>query len=88
MALRPIDTRRCEAKRLYVRPKFRGQGIGILLLKWVIAEARSIGYSEIVADTMPVMERAIAMYDTIGFERTGPYVEDATAGAIYVRLKL
>ncbi len=88
VALRPIDARRCEAKRLYVRPKFRGQGIGIALLKWVIAEARSAGYSEIVADTMPVMERAIAMYDAVGFERTGPYVEDATAGAIYVRFRL
>src|SRR5579885_106709 len=41
VALRPIDATRCEAKRLYVRPRFRSQGIGRALLEWVIAEARS-----------------------------------------------
>ena len=88
IALRPIDAVRCEAKRLYVRPRFRGQGIGKALLKWVIGEARSAGYGEMVGDTMPAMERAIAMYERIGFERTEPYAEEATAGAIYIRLRL
>src|SRR5579885_1550992 len=63
VALRPIDATRCEAKRLYVRPRFRSQGIGRALLEWVIAEARSAGYAEMVGDTMPVMERAVAMYE-------------------------
>jgi GNAT superfamily N-acetyltransferase len=88
IALRPIDVTRCEAKRLYVRPRFRSHGIGKGLLDWVIAEARSAGYSEMMGDTMPVMGRALSMYDRIGFERTGPYAEQATAGAIYLRLRL
>lgn len=88
VALRPIDSARCEAKRLYVKPRFRSKGIGRALLDWVIAEARAAGYSEMVGDTMPVMERAIAMYDRIGFERTGPYAGQATGAAIYIRLKL
>ena len=88
IALRPIDAMRCEAKRLYVKPRFRSQGIGKALLEWVIAEARSAGYTEMVGDTMPVMERAISMYERIGFERTEPYANDATAGAIYIRLRL
>jgi GNAT superfamily N-acetyltransferase len=88
VALRPIDDTRSEAKRLYVRPQFRGRGIGKALMEWVISEARSAGYSELVGDTMPVMEQALAMYDRMGFERTGPYVQEATAGAIYIRLKL
>ena len=88
VALRPIDAVRCEAKRLYVRPQFRGLGVGKALLEWVIAEARSAGYTEMVGDTMPVMAPAIAMYERRGFERTGPYAKDATAGAIYIRLKL
>lgn len=88
VALRPLDAIRCEAKRLYVRPRFRGQGIGKALLEWVIAEARSAGYEEMVGDTMPVMERALGMYERIGFERTGPYARQATAGAIYLRLRL
>ena len=64
-ALRAIDAERCEAKRLYVRPKFRTLGIGRALLDWVIAEARTIGYRELLGDTMPVMERALARYDRL-----------------------
>jgi GNAT superfamily N-acetyltransferase len=88
VALRPIDAIRCEAKRLYVRPRFRGQRVGKALLEWLIAEARSAGYEEMVGDTMPVMERAIGMYERTGFERTGPHAKQATAGAIYLRLRL
>jgi putative acetyltransferase len=88
VALRRLDDDRAEAKRLYVRPEFRGAGIGHALLSWVIAEARSAGYRELVGDTMPVMERALVMYSRMGFERTGPYGEKPTEGAIYIRLVL
>lgn len=87
-ALRRFDTARCEAKRLWVRPQFRGHGIGRTLLDWLIAEARAAGYREIVGDTMPAMSQALAMYDRYGFERTGPYAADPTPGAIFLRLKL
>jgi len=85
-ALRRFDAERGEAKRLYVRPQFRGQGVGRALLGWVIAEARSMGYREIVGDT--VMAVALEMYDRAGFERTEPYSAQPTPGAIYLRLKL
>jgi putative acetyltransferase len=87
-ALRPFDTLRSEAKRLYVRPQFRGRGLGRALLDWVIAEARTMGYREMVGDTIPQMTVALEMYDRAGFERTGPYAEAPTPGAIYLRLKL
>jgi len=88
VALRPLDAARCEAKRLYVRPEARGLGLGAALLTWVIAEARAAGYRELLGDTMPVMQQALALYDRFGFERTGPYSAEATGGAIYLRLKL
>jgi len=87
-ALRRFDDRRCEAKRLYVRPAFRGRGVGRELLRWVIEEARAAGYREIVGDTMPVMEQALAMYDRAGFERTAAYSDHPTPGAIYLRFVL
>jgi putative acetyltransferase len=87
-ALKRFDERRAEAKRLYVRPQYRGTGLGRALLDWVIAEARAAGYREIVGDTMPVMERALEMYRRMGFEITGPYAADPTPGAIFLRLKL
>ena len=87
-ALRRFDAERAEAKRLFVRSQFRGQGVGRALLDWVIAEARALGYREMVGDTVPQMAVALAMYDRAGFERTGPYAEAPTPGAIYLRLKL
>ena len=85
VALRPFDARRGEFKRLFVRPGFRGHGAGRALMEWVMAEARRLGYVEIVADTLPQMSDALAMYERAGFERTGPYAEVPTPGAIYLR---
>lgn len=88
IALRPIDEKSCEMKRLYVRPEFRGSGLGAELVQWLVAEARSIGYTTLFADTMPVMTRALEMYRKMGFEQCGPYVEDATPDAVYLKLRL
>jgi GNAT superfamily N-acetyltransferase len=87
-AMRRFDASRCEAKRLYVRPKFRGLGVGRELMHWLIAESRAAGYSEMWGDTMPVMAQALEMYARIGFEQTGPYSSQPTEGAVYLRLKL
>lgn len=87
-ALRRFDAERCEAKRLYVRPAFRGQGVGRDLLRWAVEAARAAGYLEMVGDTMPVMKQALEMYDRMGFERTAAYAEHPTEGAIYLRLRL
>lgn len=88
VALRPFDARRAEAKRLYVRPAFRGRGLGHALLRWVIEEARAAGLDELVGDTMPQMTAALEMYDRVGFERVGPYDSNPTPGAVYLRLRL
>ena len=88
VALRRLDNRRAEAKRLYVRPAFRGHGLGRALLEWVIAEARAAGYNELLGDTMPVMAEALALYRRMGFERTEPYAGQDASGAIPIRLKL
>jgi len=79
-ALRRVDADRAEAKRLYVRAAFRGLGLGRALMEWVMAEARAAGYREIVGDTMPVMHDALALYERMGFERTGtgPKVQAST----------
>jgi len=87
-ALRPFDRTRIEFKRLYVRPRYRGLGLGHRLMDWIIERARVMGYREIVADTMPQMETALAMYLRAGFQTTGPYSSDPTPGAVYLRLPL
>lgn len=88
VALRRVDEARGEFKRLYVRPAYRGMGAGRILLDWVIGRARQAGYRELLADTMPQMASALAMYEREGFERAAPYASDPTPGAIYLRRAL
>lgn len=85
VALRRLDDSRCEAKRLYVRVAHRSTGLGRALLEWLLGEARGAGYREIYADTMPVMERALAMYERHGFVRTAPYLAKPSPGAICLK---
>jgi putative acetyltransferase len=88
VALRPFDHTRGEVKRLFVRPQFRGSGLGKALMNTVAAEARAIGYSELIADTIPkVMATALAMYERLGFERIEPYSGE-TPEAQHIRLRL
>jgi putative acetyltransferase len=88
IALRRIDERQAELKRLYVRPSFRGLGLGRALLEWMMNEARSAGYAELVCDTMQVMRDALALYERMGFKRGKPYAEQPTEGAIFLHINL
>lgn len=88
VALRRLDDRRAEMKRLYVRATARHQGIGAALLEYVIDQARSTGCCELVADTLPVMAQALEMYQKRGFALIGPYTQDPTPAAVYIRLNL
>ena len=64
-----------EIKRMYVRPKLRGSGIGRLLLETAIIESRDIGYSKIRLDSTRFMTTAHALYKSAGFYEIDPYIE-------------
>jgi len=89
VALHKIDGSICEMKRLYVRPQFRGEGMGKILAERVIAEARQIGYAKLRLDTVePVMRTAVAMYRNLGFREIAPYRANPIEGALYMELQL
>jgi putative acetyltransferase len=85
---RRLTTEACEAKRLYVAPAYRQRGIASALLTRLVAEARGSGYRTLYGDTMPAMAAALVLYRRMGFVETGPYSENPTPGAIYLRLSL
>src|SRR6266550_197173 len=77
VALRPLDADAAEMKRLYVRPAYRGQGLGRAL-----AAARETGRSRVVLDTLPSMGEAIALYRSLDFKEVAPYLAAPTPGAV------
>jgi putative acetyltransferase len=88
IALRPFQEGLCEMKRLYVRPEFRGQYLGLLLAKEIIGEAREIGYHQMVLDTLDTMTAAQKLYYSLGFKEIEPYRFNPIDGAIYMSLDL
>ncbi len=89
VALHRLEPEICEMKRLYLRPSFRGKGLGRSLAETVISEARRIGYTRMRLDTVePVMRDAVAMYRQLGFKEIAPYRSNPIAGAMYMELEL
>lgn len=88
IGLRKIDKQTCEMKRLYVRPRFRGNRIGEQLVQKVITDAREIGYSAMLLDTLPFLEPAIRMYQKFGFYPIDCYNDSPLSSSIFMRLEL
>jgi len=85
VACRPHSPGVCEMKRLFVRPAFRGLGLGRRLIERLADEAAVAGYSVMVLDTLPVMGEAIGLYRSAGFIEIEPYTYNPVPGAMYFR---
>lgn len=88
IALRRFDAQTGEVKRLWVRPAFRGTGLGRQLAERLLANARECGYERLVLDTLSSMQSAIALYRSLGFREIGAYYHNPIPGAVYMELRL
>lgn len=89
VGLRPLETPGgCELKRLWLRPAFRGLGLGRRLTETAIAAAKAAGYEGLYLDTLPVMGDAHRLYERLGFRAVAPYYHNPIEGAVYLRLDL
>jgi len=91
-ALRPLANadypNACEMKRLYVRPVYRGMGLGRRLAEATLDAARVAGYEHVLLDTLDDMEAARSLYEDLGFTEIPPYYHSPIAGAHYLMARL
>ncbi len=88
VGFRPHDGGSCEMKRLWVRPAFRGLGLGRRLAETGIAAARCAGYRTLCLDTLAFMDQARALYQTLGFHEIPAYYDHPLEAVRYLELDL
>lgn len=88
VAMHKLDDTTCELKRLYVRPQYRGAKLGQKLVSRVIDDARKIGYSAMLLDTLPFLTPAICLYENLGFYYTDCYNNSPVDTTIFMKYDL
>jgi len=89
IAVKPLgDPEVCEMKRLWVDPKWQGAGLGRYLALLSVAWARQRGYRTMKLDTLTRMRAAVALYRSLGFVETDPYVANPIDDVLYLALAL
>ncbi len=81
-ALRPLDDRVAEVRRMYVLPSHRRHGVARLILGELERRALEFGYRVLRLETGFRQQAALQLYETSGFRRIdpfGPYIDDPTS---------
>jgi ribosomal protein S18 acetylase RimI-like enzyme len=93
VGLRPFgrdgwSERCCEMKRLWVRPDYRGLGLGRRLAQQALGAAGDMGYRRMCLDTLHRMTEARALYARLGFRDRTNRVSDPHPELIYMEREL
>jgi leucyl-tRNA synthetase/very-short-patch-repair endonuclease len=87
VALRSLEEKKCEVRRLFIKPKFRKQGLGNLLMEFVERFAMSCGFEEMYLDSTSKLKNAVELYKKLGYQDTKPYNHHAEAD-VFMKKKL
>ena len=82
------DQDACEMKRLYVRPGFRKNKIGRILIEDLLSSARQRNYKMMRLDTFEKLQPAIHLYKQYGFKNISAYYNNPLTGVVYMQKEL
>jgi putative acetyltransferase len=82
------DTDVCEMKRLYVKPEFRKNKIGRILIEELLSSAKERNYKRMRLDTFSKLESAVHLYKKYGFENISSYYNNPLTGVVYMEKQL
>lgn len=88
VAYRRLDERTCEMKRLYVQARARGRGLSRALVTTLMTHAVQAGYREMRLDTLPKMDAAQQLYESLGFRDIPPYYDTPIPGTRFMARRL
>jgi ribosomal protein S18 acetylase RimI-like enzyme len=89
VAVRRLNKKTCEMKRLYVRPSFQGHRLGQALAERALLEAKNLGYSKMRLDnSRSVMGQANAIYKKLGFYEIERYNQNSVEDACFMEKML
>ena len=84
----PLGADVCEMKRLYVRPPWRGRGLGRRLAGAIVDEAKAAGYARMCLDSLERLVAARTLYESMGFTRVPAYYDNPLDGVLFMQLDL
>ena len=88
VAIRDKGNNIAELKRMYIKPEYRGQGMGKVLLDKALALSKELGYKKIRLDTLSQMTTAIQLYRNAGFYNIEAYYFNPEPAAVFFEKEL
>ncbi|WP_239807230.1 GNAT family N-acetyltransferase [Croceicoccus hydrothermalis] len=88
VALRKVTAEICEMKRLYVRPRARGNELGRKLVERLLVEARLMNFQEMRLDVQAKSVSARKLYSDFNFIDADPVSFNPVPGASFLGLRL
>ena len=86
--LRPLSDDVCEMKRLYVKPLYRGTGLGRMLAEKIVQLGIDKKYTRMHLDTLNSMQSAVGLYKSLGFVETDQYYNNPHPEVMFFELTL
>ena len=74
-ALRKLKEGIGEIKRMYIKPEYRGKGLGKEMLELLLSKCKEYGFSKVYLETGAFMGAAQGLYRSMGFNDRGEYPE-------------